>query len=101
MNARVRRGGPLLRCLVATAIGLGLGAGALIWTRTELTSLRYERADLLDRKTRLRKEVEKLRVESAVLTTPGRIERRALALGLRYPQPGQVIRPGVASGGPR
>lgn len=101
MNARLRRGGPVLRCVVATAIGLGLGAGALVWTRTEFTSLRYERAELLEQKARLRIEVEKLRVESAALSTHERIERRALALGLRYPQPGQVIRPGVASGGPR
>lgn len=99
MNARLRRGGPALRVLVATAVGLGLGAGALVWTRTEIMSLRYERAALLERGAELREEVEKLRVEAAALSAPDRIERSARKLGLRYPSAGQVIRPSVASGG--
>ncbi len=104
MNARVRRGGPLARTMVATAIGVGIGAGLLVWTRTEILSLRYDLARAVHAAANLRKDVEKLRVERAALSTPERIEPAARKLGLRYPQPGQVIRldgPDVAAEGPR
>ncbi len=100
MNARLRRGHPLLAAAVATAIGAGIGAGALVWTRTEILSLRYERARLVAEEARLRSQVEKLRVEKAALSAPERIEPRARRLGLRYPGPGQVIRD-VAAGDAR
>ena len=62
-----------------------------MWTRTEILSLRYEHASLLERESELLGEVEKLRVEAAALSAPERIERRAQALGLRYPRAGQII----------
>ncbi len=92
MNARVRRGGPWLPWALATAAGLVLGAGALVFTRTEILSLRYEQSHLLDRQGELRDQVERLRVEEAALSAPDRIEARARALGLRYPTNGQVVR---------
>ena len=91
MNARVRRGGPWLPWALATAAGLVLGAGALVFTRTEILSLRYEQSRLLDQKSELRNQVEKLRLEEAALSAPDRIEARARALGLRYPTNGQVV----------
>lgn len=101
MNTQVRNGGRLQRALVATAIGVLLGAGALVWTRTEILSLQYHLTRLVDREAELRGEVEKLAVEVAALSAPERVERQARALGLREPQPGQVLRltpPDVASG---
>jgi cell division protein FtsL len=103
VNTQVRRGGPVQRALVATAIGVLLGAGALVWTRTEILSVRYHLARLFDSEAELRAEVEKLEVEVAALGAPARIERQARALGLREPQPGQVVRVAagdVAAGGP-
>ena len=92
MNARVRRGGPWLPWALATAAGLVLGAGALVFTRIEILSLRYEQAHLRDRQGGLGDQVERLRVEEAALSAPDRIEARARALGLRYPTNGQVVR---------
>lgn len=91
MNARLRRGGPLLRAALASALGLAVAAGAVVWTRTEILALRYELSRLFESEASLRNEVEKLRVEAAALTAPDRVERRARELGLRYPQPGEVI----------
>ena len=91
MNARLRGGGPWLRIALATALGVALGAGALVWTRTEILSLRYELSHLLDSRAHLRVEVEKLRLESAALLAPERIESRARRLGLRYPRHDEVI----------
>ena len=92
MNARVVKSGPLARAAVATAIGLALGSAALVWTRTEITTLRYEQVRLLEAEARLRDEVEKLRLEAAVLRAPERIEARARRLGLVDPRPGQIAR---------
>jgi cell division protein FtsL len=64
---------------------------ALVWTRNEITRLRYRLADVAEQRAVLRAEIEKLEIELAALGSPRRIEARALALGLRYPQPGQVI----------
>ena len=86
---------------------MALGAGALVWTRTEILSLRYHLAQLVELEAALRGEVEKLSVEVAVLSAPARIERRARALGLVDPSPGQVVHPphrragDVAAGGAR
>ncbi len=102
MNATLRGAGRVQRALIATALGVALGAGALVWTRTEILSLRYHLARLVDLEAALRAEVEKLSVEVAALSAPARIERRARALGLRDPAPGQVAyaRGGdVAAGG--
>jgi len=96
VNSPVRAGGALQRALVATAIGVLLGAGALVWTRTEILSSQYQLALLVDFEAELRAEVEKLAVEVAALSSPARVERQALALGLRNPSPGQVVR--VAAG---
>ena len=91
MNAPLRRAGRVQRALIATALGVALGAGALVWTRTEILSLQYHLARLVDLEATLRAEVEKLSVEVAALSSPARIERRARALGLRDPSPGQVV----------
>lgn len=102
MNTPLRVAGPVQRALVATAIGVLLGAGALVWTRTEILSLRYQLARGVDRAGELRGEVEKLSVEVAALSAPARVERQARALGLGDPQPGQVLRLAagdVAAGG--
>ncbi len=105
MNSPVRAGGTLQRALVATAIGVLLGAGALVWTRTEILSLQYHLARLVDHEAELRAEVEKLTVEVAALSSPARVERQARALGLRDPSPGQVVQVAAgdvaAGGGPR
>ena len=94
MNTRVRHASPLVSYALLTAAGLAVGAAALVWTRTEILSLRYEQSRMLSRELELRSEVEKLRVEQAALSAPDRIEPRARKLGLRYPAAGQVIRIG-------
>ena len=98
MNTRLQHTGPLARLLLAAALGVALGAGALVWTRTELLSLRYERENLARREAQLRNEVEKLRVEEAALTSQERIEEHADRLQLRYPAPGQVLRVPTGAG---
>jgi cell division protein FtsL len=105
VNSTLRSAGRVQRALIATALGVALGAGALVWTRTEILSLRYHLARLVDLEAALRAEVEKLAVEVAALSAPARIEKQARALGLGDPSPGQVVhpvRPGgdVAAGGP-
>ena len=92
MNARLRRSGRLQRALIAIALGGLVGASALVWTRTDIISTRYRLGVLMERQAELAVQVEKLTVEVAALSTPDRIERRALKLGLRYPEPGQVLR---------
>jgi cell division protein FtsL len=91
VNARVRRASPLLRVTIAAAIGAGLGAGALVFTRTELRSLEYEHGRLVAQDAELQREIEKLEIEAAALATPDRIEDRAFKQGLRYPSPGQIV----------
>ena len=91
MNSHVRVAGRIQKALVATAIGATLGAGLLVWARTEIRSLQYRLTRLVDHETTLRAEVEKLSVEVAALSAPARIEKRARALGLRDPAPGQLV----------
>ena len=91
MNSRLRKAGNVQRVLIASALGVLVGAGALVWTRTEILSLQYRLGRAVERAAHLRAEVEKLRVEVAALSAPERIEPRALRLGLRYPGRGQVI----------
>ncbi len=91
MNVRLRKGGPLLRWLVPGALLLGTTLGIVVAARTEVTALRYRLVQLLERETHLRAEVEKLRIEGAALASPKRVEKRARALGLADPRPGQVI----------
>lgn len=90
MNVRIRKGGPLAALALFTALGVLVGAGALVWTRTEITRHRYELMRLHKAESRMRGQVEKLRIESAALAAPERIERRARRLGLRYPRAGEV-----------
>lgn len=102
MNARLKRGGSWLRIALGTALGVALGAGSLVWTRTEILTLRYELSSLLDEETLLSGEVEKLKLEEATLIAPERIESRARAMGMRYPQSGEVIHlSGSTHGGAR
>jgi cell division protein FtsL len=92
VNVRLRRSGQLQRALIATALGGMVGASALVWTRTDVLSTRYRMGELMKRRAELVVRVEKLEVEVAALSSPDRVERRALELGLRYPEPGQVVR---------
>ncbi len=98
VNARLRKSRPFFRILVATTIGLVLGASALVWTRTQIMSLRYQYSHLIRLETDLRHEVEKLRIEQAALSSPSRIENQARALGLSYPQPGQMVAVSASNG---
>ena len=91
MNIRLQHGGPGLRILLAAAVGLSLGAGLLVYTRTEVYSLSYRLSALVSREAQLRGRVEKLRLEAAALAAPGRLESEARALGLTYPDPGQIV----------
>lgn len=91
MNARLRRTGHGVRVLLVSIAGAVAAAALLVGARTEITSLRYELHELRHEHARLRGEVEKLRVEAAALVAPERLEARARALGLVYPEPGQVL----------
>ncbi len=91
LNARLRRGGLWLRALLACALGLVAAGGLLVAARTELTSLRYELGRLQEREATLGNHVEVLHVETEALRAPEQVRPRALALGMVYPQPGQVI----------
>lgn len=91
MNDRRRPSGPLLRVALAATLGLVVGASALVWTRSEITRLRYRLADVETRRVTLEREVEKLRIEAAALSAPEKLEQRARELGLRYPAAGEVL----------
>jgi cell division protein FtsL len=91
VNVRLRRRGPLFAWGLAVVIGGLLGAAAVVWARTEITGARYRLASLVERRADLEAEVEKLRIEAAALSAPERVEPRALELGLRYPESGQVV----------
>ncbi len=101
MNARLSVGGPLLRVILATVLGIAIGSAALVWTRTRVVSLRYELARRVNEHADLRADVEKLRVEVAALSSPDRIEAEARQLGLRYPRAGQILRPFTTNGSSR
>ena len=91
LKTRLRRSGRLLPVLLATTIGLIAAAGALVWTRTQIFSLRYQLSGWLALESKLRHEIEKLQIETAALSAPERIEGRARSLGLTYPNPGQIV----------
>jgi cell division protein FtsL len=91
VNVRLRKSGPLARLLGFATLGLLVGAGVIVWARTEVTRLRYQLMQAYETESLLRDEVEKLRVEAAALAAPERLEKEARALGLRYPEPGQVV----------
>jgi cell division protein FtsL len=90
MNTRVSNA-PWVRGVMAALVGLAIGAGAVVWARTRIFVLRYEFTALVEREAELHGDVEKLRVEVAALSAPERIVERATALGLRYPERGEVI----------
>lgn len=101
MNARLRQGGPVLRAVLAVTLGLIVGAGAVVWARSELVRLRYRQAQLARVQAALDRELEKLRIEVAALTAPEQLESQARELGLHFPEPGQVVQvsgSGAASG---
>ncbi len=103
VNLRLKRGGPWLRILLATVVGISAGSGTLVWTRTHIVSLHYQLTRLDALESQLRRDVEKLRLEAAALAAPQRIETQARSLGLGYPKAGQVVHLSaldVASGAP-
>ncbi len=103
VNLRLKRSGRWLGILLATVVGISVGSGALVWTRTHIVSLHYRLTRLGELETHLRRDVEKLRLEAAALASPRRIEAKARALGLGYPKAGQVVHLSaldVASGAP-
>jgi cell division protein FtsL len=91
LNSRLRRSGPWFQVLLALALGVIAASGGLVYVRTRLTSLRYELGRRVAQEHALSLEVERLRIESAALSAPERIEPRARALGLTYPRPEQVV----------
>jgi cell division protein FtsL len=91
LNSRLRQSGPWFQVLLALALGVIAASGGLVYVRTRLTSLRYELGRRVAREHALSLEVERLRIESAALSAPERIEPRARALGLVYPRPEQVV----------
>lgn len=91
VNLRLKRGGRWLGILLATVVGISVGSGALVWTRTHIVSLQYQLTRLGELESQLRRDVEKLRLEAAALASPRRIEAKARALGLDYPKAGQVV----------
>jgi cell division protein FtsL len=110
LNSRLRKQGPWFSALVALALGAIAASGVLVYVRTHVTSMRYELGRRVSHENELSLEVERLRVETAALAAPERIEPRALELGLIYPAPDQVVSLAdnqlasphdVAAGGPR
>lgn len=110
LNARLHKQGPWFSALVALALGAIAASGVLVYVRTHVTSLRYELGRRVSHEHALSLEVERLRVETAALSAPERIEPRALELGLIYPAPEQIVSLSdnplatprdVAAGGPR
>jgi cell division protein FtsL len=96
VNVRLRRGSPLPRAMLFGIFGIVIGMIGLVWTRHEITRLRYRLGELTHERATLDAELEKLRIEVAATSSPQRVEQRALRLGLRYPEPGQVIHLGSA-----
>jgi hypothetical protein len=91
VNVRLRKGERLLPLLGPAVIALAIASGLVVWTRLEITSLRYQMAELLGRESEVRGKVEKLRIEAAALGSPERIERMGRARGLTEPRPEQVL----------
>ena len=91
LNSKLRTQTPWFGTLVALAIGVIAASGVLVYVRTQVTSMRYELGRRVSHEHELSLEVERLRVETAALAAPERIEPRALELGLIYPAPKQVV----------
>ncbi|MCP4007094.1 MAG: hypothetical protein GY725_23175 [bacterium] len=91
LNSRLKPGGFVLHVLLSIAVGVMIGAGALVLARTKMTSLRYELSGLMKAESELSEQVDKLRVEVGTLSSPERVEPAAVELGMTYPEPGQVI----------
>ena len=91
LNARLRRSGPWLAYVLAGALGVIVGAASLVIARTEVISLRYALAERLAEEAALIEETEKLRVEAAALRAPDRLLPAARALGMTWPEPGQIV----------
>jgi cell division protein FtsL len=100
LNSRLRKSGPLFYALLALALGAIAASGVLVYVRTRLTSLRYELGRHVEQEHALQLEVERLRVETAALEAPERIEPRARTLGLSYPKPEQVVAIDETGGAP-
>ena len=63
-----------------------------VWSRLQVVNLEYDLSRLESRQRDLQQEGRKLRLESASLRHPGRIEQVARAqMGLQLPTPAQVI----------
>ncbi len=101
MNSRLKPSGPILRMALGTTLGLVLGASALVWTRSEITRLRYRLAEVNVLRVQLERQVEKLRIEAAALSAPEKLEARARELGLRYPTAGEVAYVDLSAAGAR
>ena len=101
VNSRRKPNGPILRVALGATLGLVLGASALVWTRSEITQLRYRLAEVDVLRVQLERRVEKLRIEAAALSAPEKLEARARSLGLRYPTAGEVVYVDLSAAGAR
>jgi cell division protein FtsL len=64
----------------------------IVWSRLQVVNLDYDIASLETQLRSLQHESQELRLESASLSRPARIEQLARArLGLRFPSPEQII----------
>lgn len=64
----------------------------IVWSRLQVVNLDYDIASLEGQLRGLQQESQELRLESASLSRPARIERLARKdLGLRFPSPEQII----------
>ena len=64
----------------------------IVWSRLQVVNLDYDIASLESQLRSLQHESQELRLESASLSRPARIERMARkSLGLRFPSPEQII----------
>lgn len=77
----------------ALVAGVLMAAGlAHVWVRLQVTTLGYELSTARDMVARLEQEQRELETELAMLTAPQRLaEEAGRRLGLREPEPGQVV----------
>jgi cell division protein FtsL len=81
----------LLPSLVFVALVLLISL-FIVWSRLQVVNLDYEIASLESRLRSLQHESQELRLESASLSRPARIEQLARTrLGLHFPTPEQII----------
>jgi len=78
--------------LLICAVVLTAGAVFYIWQRYQFISLGFEVNELRREKAGLEAQIEPLEVEKAYLSRPGPLEKAARKMGLREPQPEQVIK---------